>query len=91
MAEVYPIDPTNFELQSYKVKDENLISQFDVGNSLSDLSYIEFFVHDLNQTLLKTQYNYQNYTVQNDGQSAGNNNNLSQIIISPKDDITQNG
>jgi hypothetical protein len=39
---------------------------------------------------LQSDYNFSQYTVQNDGQSAGNNN-LSQIIISPEEALINSG
>ena len=71
MATVTRIDPTNLTLQSYEAQDSNLISQFDVNSVLTGSSYIEFFVYDNNKNLLYSTYNYNSYTVLNNGQSAG--------------------
>ena len=91
MAIVTQTDPNDFSLQFYESQDENLISTFDVDTSLTGSSCIEFFVYDNNQTLLYTTYNYTSYTVENDGQSAGNNNSISSFTISPGDDTTSYG
>ena len=91
MATVTRIDPTNLTLQSYETQDSNLISQFDVNSVLTGSSYIEFFVYDNNKNLLYTTYNYNSYTVLNDGQSAGNDNEVNQFNISPGEDVENQG
>ena len=48
MAEVVRINPTNFELQTYEVKDSELISGLDIELALTSSSYIEFYLYDLN-------------------------------------------
>jgi hypothetical protein len=68
-----------------------LISSFDVNTSLSSSSYIEYFTYDNNRTLLSTDYNFTQYTVLADGQSAGSNNTVSQIIIDPEKSLVNNG
>jgi hypothetical protein len=91
MAVVTQIDPNDFSFQFYESQDENLISSFDIDTSLTGSTCIEFFVYDNNQNLLYTTYNYTSYTVENDGQSAGNNNSISSFTISPGDDTTSYG
>ena len=91
MATVTRIDPTNLTLQSYESQDENLISQFDVDTVLTGSSYIEFLIYDNNQTLLYSTTNYTSYNVENDGQSAGNDNQISQFNISPGVDTENQG
>ena len=71
MASVTRINPDNFQLQFYEPQDENLITSFDIETVLSSSDYIEFYVYDNNQSVLSSTTNYLNYTVLNDGQSAG--------------------
>ena len=87
MATVLTVSPEDFELQSYDLQDKNLISQFEIDKVLTGTSYMEFFVYDENKSLLESSYNYNSYTVENNGQSAGNNNSISHIIISPENDL----
>ena len=91
MPNVTSISPTDFTLQFYETQDENLISQFEVDTVLTGSSYIEFYIYDNNQTLLNSTTNYNSYNVLNDGQSAGNNNSISQFTISPGDDVENLG
>ena len=91
MATVTRIDPTNLTLQSYESQDENLITQFGVDTVLTGSSYIEFFIYGNNQNLLYSTTNYTSYNVENDGQSAGNNNDISQFNISPGVDAENQG
>jgi len=89
-AEIIQVSTQDLTTQEYTGQDTNLISTFDVNTSLSSSSYIEYFIYDLNQNLIQSDYNFSQYSVQNDGQSAGNNN-LSQIIISPEETLINNG
>ena len=91
MATVTRIDPTNLTLQSYEAQDSNLISQFDVNSVLTGSSYIEFFVYDNNKNLLYSTYNYNSYTVLNNGQSAANGNEVNNFDISPGNDVENQG
>jgi len=89
-TEITQIDTTDFNLQSYQVTDTNLLPTFEVNTSLSDVSTIEFFVYDNNKNLLYTEYNFKNYSVLNNGQSA-DTNTLSQITFNPETDLSNLG
>ena len=91
MAVVTQIDPNDFSFQFYESQDENLISSFDIDTSLTGSTCIEFFVYDNNQTVLYSPTNYTSYNVENDGQSAGNDNQSSQFNISPGIDTENQG
>lgn len=54
-------------------------------------SYIEYFIYDNNANLLHLDTNFTQYTIQNDGQSAGNEGAISQIIIDPEQSLIDNG
>ena len=81
MAEIVKIDPNNFQLQFYESQDETLISSFDINTFLTQSGYIEFYVYDLNNNILTQNLNYNFYSIEDDGQSAGNNNRISQFNI----------
>jgi hypothetical protein len=83
-AEIVQIDTQDFTSQVYESQDIGLISSFEVNTSLSSSSYIEYFIYDNNQNLLDSNYNFIQYTILADGQSAGSNNTVSQIIIDPE-------
>jgi len=89
-TEITQIDTTDFNLQSYQITDTNLIPTFEVNTSLSGSSNIEFFVYDNNKNLLYTEYNFKNYSVLNNGQSA-DTNTLSQITFNPETDLSNLG
>ena len=88
-AEIIPINPQDFSKQVYKGTDTNLISTFEVTTNLSSSSYIEYFVYDNNQTLLSTDYNFSQYTIQN-SLPVQNNAGISQIIIDPEASLISN-
>ena len=60
-VEIVQIDTQDLTTQLYESQDINLISTFDVNTSLSSGSYIEYFIYDLNQNLLSTDYNFTQY------------------------------
>jgi hypothetical protein len=88
-AEIIPINPQDFSTQVYEGADTNLISTFEVTTNLSSSSYIEYFVYDNNQTLLSTDYNFSQYTIQN-SLPVQNNAGISQIIIDPEASLISN-
>jgi hypothetical protein len=90
-AEITQIDTQNFTTQTYGGQDTNLLSSFDVNTSLSTGSYIEYFIYDNNQNLLSSDYNFTQYTIQNNGQSAGNGGNINEIILDPEQSLINNG
>jgi len=90
-AEIVQIDTQDFTSQTYGGQDTGLISSFEVNTSLSSSSYIEYFVYDNNQNLLSTDYNFNQYTIQNNGQSAGSDNKISEIIIDPEKALIDSG
>jgi len=84
-------NPDNFQFQFYEPQDENLITSFDIATVLSSSDYIEFYVYDNNQVIQSSTINYQNYTVINDGQSAGNDNEINAFSINPDTDVESFG
>jgi hypothetical protein len=83
-AEITLINTEDLTSQIYESQEVNLIPTFDITTSFTTSSYIELFVYDLNQNILTTEYNFTQYNVLNNGQSAGSNNELSQIEINPE-------
>jgi hypothetical protein len=90
-AEIIPISTQDYFLQDYNPQETNLIPSFEVNTVLTDNSYIEYFVYDINKTILYSSYNFSQYTVLANGQSAGSNNEISQIIVDPEQSLTNTG
>jgi hypothetical protein len=90
-AEIVQITPQDFLSQNYQTQDVNLITSFAVSTFLSSSSYIEFFIYDNNKNILDSDYNFIEYTILENGQSAGSNNDVSQIIIDPEVILTTEG
>ena len=89
-AEIIQINPQDLSVQTYELQDTDLIPTFEINTFLTASSYIEYHVYDLNQNILLSEYNFTQYSVLNDGQSAGNNN-LSQIEIDPEQSLIDSG
>jgi hypothetical protein len=83
-TEIIPLSTIDFTAQTYNDQDVNLIPSFEIDTTLTSESYIEFFIYDNNKNLIIPNYNFTDYTVLNNGQSAGTNNSLSQIEINPE-------
>jgi hypothetical protein len=90
-AEIIQIDAQSFLSQTYGNQDTNLISSFGVKTNLSSSSYLEFFVYDNNKNILDSDYNFTQYTIQNNGQSPGNDGDVSEIIIDPEQSLINLG
>jgi hypothetical protein len=90
-AEITQIDAQSFLFQSYEGQDTSLISTIEINTFLTTGSYIELFIYDLNQNILTSDYNFSQYTILNNGQSAGSNNSISQIEIDPEKVLIDNG
>ena len=90
-AEITQIDAQNFMSQNYGGQDIALISSNTVDTSLTSGSYIELFIYDNNQNILSSDYNFSQYTILNDGQSAGLDNDISQIEINREKVLIDNG
>ena len=90
-TEIIPLSTIDFTSQTYNAQDVNLIPSFEIDTTLTSESYIEFFIYDNNKNLLIPNYNFTEYTVLNNGQSAGTNNSLSQIDINPEKALVDYG
>ena len=90
-TEIIPLSTLDFTSQTYNAQDVNLIPSFEIDTTLTSESYIEFFIYDNNKNLLIPNYNFTDYTVLNNGQSAGSNNSLSQIDINPEKALVDYG
>ena len=82
-AEIVQINPQDFSSQNYQTQDTNLITSTQIATSLSSGSCIELFIYS-NKTILNSEYNFINYTVLNNGQSAGTDNAISSIQLDPE-------
>ena len=90
-SEILQITPESFLSQDYKIQDTSLLSPFNVATSLSSSGYIESFIYDNNKNVLDSNYNFSQYTVLNDGQSAGLENDISSIQMDPESVLIDSG
>jgi hypothetical protein len=83
IVNIQPINPINFEYQTYSPQDESLITSFEVTNNFNfSSSYIEYFIYDLNNTILySNEIGYAGYSFQ------GNNT----LTIDPQIDLETQG
>jgi len=88
MAEITQVNVQDFDIQTYETQESNLLLSFDVGTTFSSQSYIEYFVYDLNKNLFLTDYNFNQYTLQN---IQNNPDQLSEIVIDPSQSLVDNG
>jgi hypothetical protein len=90
-SEILQITPESFLSQDYKIQDTSLLSPFNVDTSLSSSGYIESFIYDNNKNVLNSNYNFSQYTVLNNGQSAGLENDIASIEMDPESVLTDSG
>jgi hypothetical protein len=90
-AEIIQINAQNFTSQDYKTQDVSLLTSFDVSTTLTASSYIESFIYNNNKNILNSTYNFNQYTVLNNGQSAGSDNTISSIQIDPEAVLVNKG
>tara|TARA_R110001592_G_scaffold161802_1_gene394595 strand:+ start:5119 stop:8658 length:3540 start_codon:yes stop_codon:yes gene_type:complete len=90
MTEVTQITPTEITTQVYNPQDVGLVPSFEVNTNLTEDSYIEYNVYDLDNNLLHTDYSFNSYSILNDGQSSLDGE-ISQIQINPEDDLVNAG
>ena len=66
IVNIQPVNPITFEYQTYSPQDESLISSFEVTNDFNvSSSYIEYFIYDLNNTILySNEIGYNGYSFQ---------------------------
>ena len=66
IVNIQPVSPITFEYQTYSPQDESLISSFEVTNNFNvSSSYIEYFIYDLNNTILySNEIGYNGYSFQ---------------------------
>ena len=88
-AEITQIDVTTLNQPEYHLQDVNLIPTFNVDNTLTSSSKIEFYVYNVNNELLYAEPDFTQYTVENDPNSDGTS--VSQIILNPEMDLMNNG
>ena len=81
-AEITRITPTDAPSQDYINRDINLISPITtLPTSFNQNSYIECFIYDANRSLLSSDLQFTRYKIFNNGNSAGEQNNVSRIEI----------
>ena len=81
-SQVFEIDPSSFAPQSYTESEFDLVSSSEIATSFTSQSYIEFFIYDGSNNISYRDYNFSQYVVLNNGQSA-QNGEIFEIQIDP--------
>jgi hypothetical protein len=67
--EIYQISTQTLNPTSeYNSQVSSLIPSSNINELFTSSSYIEFFIYDLNNSIISTEYNFFEYTILNDGQ-----------------------
>ena len=90
MATVTPINANTFELQNYSSQDKNLLIPSEINTILTGSSSVEFHIYSLNNELLDSVLNYENYGTNPSSNSKGPNH-LSSITLTPEEDLGLKG
>ena len=92
MVKISPIDPNTLVLQTFSSEDSNII-QSTITSSLFNVKTdnVEYFVYDLNDNLLSSNPNYNNWSVIDDPSIASTKDSISTIEIDPVKDLENSG
>jgi hypothetical protein len=90
-TEVLSIPSNLYSYQTYSPQDTVLLTPVNKDSSFTTSSYIEYFTYTLNKTVLDSNYNFSDYTILDNGQSAGNNNSVHDIILDPENILLTRG
>jgi hypothetical protein len=90
-AEVLSIPSNPYSYQTYSPQDTVLLTPINTDSSFTTSSYIEYFTYTLNKNVLDSNYNFSDYTILNNGQSAGSNNSVHDIVLDPENILLTRG
>ena len=90
MADSIEISAYQNSFQNYKGQDTGIISTFEKDFSLLPNSYIEFFIYNLNENLITSDLNYNNFN-QYVNSLGEDSSNITEVSISPSEDVEQRG
>jgi hypothetical protein len=92
MVKISSIDPTTLVSQTFNVEDSNIIQSV-ITSSLFNVKTdtVEYFIYDLNNNLLTSDLNYNNWSVINDPSIAKDTDFISTIEIDPITDLANFG
>jgi len=90
MEEISVVNSTStFETQTYTSKDTTLLNGFDVSREFgAEQDRVELHIYNANNQLLRSLYNFSNYTVQNTSEDSSLYNN---IYLDPENDLKSLG
>jgi len=92
MVKISPIDPNTLAPQTFSSEDSNII-QSTITSSLFNVKTdtVEYFIYDLNNNLLVSNPNYNNWSVISDPSLASTKDSISTIEIDPVVDLNNFG
>jgi len=92
MVKISPIDPNTLAPQTFSSEDSNII-QSTITSSLFNVKtdIVEYFIYDLNNNLLVSNPNYNNWSVISDPSLASTKDSISTIEIDPVIDLNNFG
>jgi hypothetical protein len=80
------INVNGFLPSGFELSDQDVIPSFETGSSFDlNRDKVEFFIYDANQNLLSVNYNFTEYTIQNDISTISDS--IGEILINPDRDI----
>jgi len=90
-ASIINVDPNTLQPQTFSPVDGDIIPNFEI-NSLFDpqVDIIEFFIYDSNNNLLTSDYNFTDWSL-NQESSTTNPGELEVLILDPLNDAVNNG
>jgi hypothetical protein len=87
MGNVITVNPFEYSIRNYESTDTGLVTEFELDSQFTNSSYIEIYVYDMNENLVRLDLNHLNYTTHPDA----SDNSISNITLFPDKDLENLG
>lgn len=90
-SSISQIPPSTLFSDGFELVDQNIIpSENLIGSFDPNTNKVELFIYDINQTLLDSSYNFNNWTITKNSDTSGLNN-TDTLQIDPSEDLIKGG
>ena len=87
MGNVIKVNPFEYSIRNYESTDTGLVTEFELDSQFTDSSYVELYVYDMNENLIRLDLNHLNYTAHPDA----SDNTIRKITLHPDKDLKNLG
>jgi len=58
MGNVIKVNPFEYSIRNYESTDTGLVTEFELDSQFTDSSYVELYVYDMNENLIRLDLNH---------------------------------